>query len=301
MPRKFLSTLFHIARSGAKHSVWAVNVSPAGSLALLPCLRLISWIYRKPVVVRMFGGNLDEYIDSLNLLTRSFYLKTLQSTDVLALETQHLAKKLAYLGNVVQFPNTRNCSVTPIEKTHCKRFIFLSQVRREKGIAEILQAANALPEDVSIDVFGSIMEPDLEAQMAATDNVTYHGELQPSMVTTTLLQYDALLLPSYWQGEGHPGVIIEAFQCGLPVIATRWRQIPEVVSQHKDGILVSIKASEQLASAMTQLVQDHAFYQTLAQGAVDAGERFRSTRWHREFVGWCRHAANNKPPAKRIV
>ncbi len=45
----------------------------------------------------------------------------------------------------------------------------------------------------------------------------------------TLSEHDLLLFPSYFRGEGYPGIIVEAFQCGVPVAAAGWSAIPELI------------------------------------------------------------------------
>jgi len=99
--------------------------------------------------------------------------------------------------------------------------------------------------------------------------------------------YDALLFPTYWQGEGIPGVVLEAFQAGLPVITTDWRSIPELVDD-SCGILVPPRDVDALEAAMQQLVSDSELYQQLSGGALRKASEFSAERWTAEFVRYCR-------------
>ena len=65
----------------------------------------------------------------------------------------------------------------------------------------------------------------------------YCGAVSPGDVPEIIRQHDLLLLPTYWESEGYPGVILEAMQCGRPVIATRWAGIPEVVEEEHQRAL----------------------------------------------------------------
>ena len=86
-----------------------------------------------------------------------------------------------------------------------------------------------------------------------------------------LAQHDALVLPTYHAGEGLPGSIIEAFQHGLPVIATRWRAIPELVIPAVNGLLVEPRDVTALAQAMQRLATEPALFVELRDGALATG------------------------------
>ena len=61
-------------------------------------------------------------------------------------------------------------------------------------------------------------------------------------------EYDVLVLPTFWKGEGYPGVIIEAFSVGLPVVATNLPGISEMIDS-QSGILVPPHSASTLAKA----------------------------------------------------
>lgn len=63
---------------------------------------------------------------------------------------------------------------------------------------------------------------------------------------------DLLVLPSLT--EGLPNVVLEAFACAKPVIATNVGGVPEIVEDGINGILVSSKRSDLLAEALERLV-----------------------------------------------
>ena len=61
-----------------------------------------------------------------------------------------------------------------------------------------------------------------------------------------------LLLPTYWEGEGYPGIIIEALSVGLPILTTTWKQIPEMVNSDC-AIMIKPKSIDELVFALTNL------------------------------------------------
>jgi len=72
-----------------------------------------------------------------------------------------------------------------------------------------------------IDVYGPILE-NIEV-------LNYKGVLFGDEVIKKLQEYDVLVLPTFWETEGYPGIILEAFSLSKPVISTNFRAIPEFV------------------------------------------------------------------------
>ena len=104
----------------------------------------------------------------------------------------------------------------------------------------ILKTASHLHPNIIVDIFGP-----LDGQYTAEEIkskgkgvVRYKGTLTPAQVYQELFNYHALILPTFYEGEGYPGVILEAYNCGMPVIATNWLSIPEIVDRNT-GILIS--------------------------------------------------------------
>jgi glycosyltransferase involved in cell wall biosynthesis len=84
--------------------------------------------------------------------------------------------------------------------------------------------------------------------------VTIAGSQDPERVREHLWRSDIFLLPSL--SEAMPVAIMEAMSCGLPVIATRVRGVPELVENGETGCLVEPMDVERLAEAMVSLVVD---------------------------------------------
>ena len=85
--------------------------------------------------------------------------------------------------------------------------------------------------------------------------------------------FDVLLLPSLWEGFGL--VLLEAMSRRVPVIASRVSAIPEVVVHGETGILVEAREVDELATAMTRLLEDRALRQHMGLlGAARLEEHF---------------------------
>jgi glycosyltransferase involved in cell wall biosynthesis len=84
---------------------------------------------------------------------------------------------------------------------------------------------------------------------------------------------DVAVLPSYREAQGL--VILEAMALSRPVVASRIGGIPEMIEDGVTGLLVPPRDPEALAVAITRLLLDHPFADTLARAGHDvAHERF---------------------------
>ena len=127
-------------------------------------------------------------------------------------------------------------------------------------------------DDCSCDFFGPLVERDRADFLGAISkhpNLRYRGIAEPGTVSGVAARYDVLLLPTYHPSEGHPAVILEAYAAGLPVIASRWRSIPEVVQDGTTGLLVSARAPGEILEALEALRRDPVRYETMRRAAYE--------------------------------
>src|SRR5690606_1561204 len=91
---------------------------------------------------------------------------------------------------------------------------------------------------IIVDFYGPISESDeryFQENVEKFDNVFYKGIVTPKDVYRVLSQYDLLLLPTRYAGEGFPGTILDAYISGVPVIVTDWLFLPEFVEHGTTG------------------------------------------------------------------
>ena len=65
---------------------------------------------------------------------------------------------------------------------------------------------------------------------------------------------DLFTLPSHYHIEGCPISIIEAMAYSLPIVATKWRAIPDLVSDNFNGYIVPIESPISIANAIEKVV-----------------------------------------------
>jgi glycosyltransferase involved in cell wall biosynthesis len=94
-------------------------------------------------------------------------------------------------------------------------------------------------------------------------------------VAAVLPQSSALLFTSVAEGEGMPGVLIEAALCGLPVVATDVPGVRDVVRDGETGFVVGVDDVDGLTAGVLRLLTDPATTSRMALAARrDAESRF---------------------------
>lgn len=288
-PSAALGFVRRLRRAIGRADVVTAHVTISGLPVLGPLVVVLAGRARKPLIIRKFGGT--DLLDC-SAPRRALILWALRRADLYLAQTKALVERAAQAGlpNVVWFPNSRPMPDLPDEppgERACRRFVFLGQVHRRKGIDELIEAGEELDSEVTVDVYGPLGFDVDRSAFANLSRVRYRGIIDPERVHETLLSYDALVLPSYHPGEGYAGVVLEAFAAGLPVVCTRWRALPELVDE-SSGILVEPRDARSLYEAMSRLVRDPGLHARLRAGVRLRRNRFSDAVWHERFVEHCR-------------
>lgn len=266
------------------------NTSARGLLRAGAVVRSACKARGLPLVIRVFGGDLDLVVDEAGeRARRSLEQSTLQADRVL-LQTHALCERFKSSEDcrrVRWWPTTRDVPRVPGPKPdQARRFLYLGPIRAEKGIAEAVAASAWLPEGSSLTLVGPVHRDFDLSGLDLGDRCEHRASLPEGGVDALLAEHDVLVFPSYHRREGMPGVVLEAMQAGLPVITTRWRAIPELVEDGENGVLVPPRCPEGLGAAMRRLTESHTLFRRLRDGARVTGERFRSAHWDPKLVRW---------------
>ncbi len=262
------------------------------ALSFGPAINLISKYFRKPWILRKFGGNFDILYKNSSLLKKAFIRHFILSANLCSFQSKReveFFKKHLNTSNINWHANSRpmeNKSKYFKKRSLCRSFIYLGRVTSTKGIKEIVKASDLIDENIKIDIYGTFGNDINQTLFENYPKVNYCGVVSPDLVLETMKNYDALLLPSYFEREGYPGVIIEAYSIGIPVIATKWKAIPEIVD-NSSGILIKPGNTQSLKLAMQKLVEDNNYYQRLCRGAKKKSMDFSLSYWTRKLVEYC--------------
>lgn len=237
---------------------------------LAPVIAFLSFSRRMSVVYIVIGGWLPDYISHNKYLLR--YLRKYAEIQV---ETIEMKVRLEEYGlkNVTVVPNfSTKKSLLDYEDNQIRsmspppyRFCTFSRVKKEKGIKDAILAVKSINEKYGkticwLDVYGQIDNEFInefeQLKEKYADCFEYKGIIDGDQAICQLSGYYALLFPTYYQGEGFPGTLVEAFYAGIPVIATNWKYNSEIVEHLTTGFIYSLDDENGLLDCMTQLICD---------------------------------------------
>ena len=122
----------------------------------------------------------------------------------------------------------------PAEKGY---FLFVGRLSPEKGVETLLRAWTRETIRVPLRIVGSgPLEAQVRAAAAGSPFISYLGQLERAAVFQQMRSAHALVFPSEWY-EALPVTLLEAFACGLPVIAADRGAAGEIVRQGQTGLL----------------------------------------------------------------
>lgn len=232
---------------------------------IYPILKILKYFPLKLHIVNwVIGGNLAEYIAEGKYLSK--YVKQI---DLFIMEGIKMKKRMVDLGfnSVMYEPNFKTIGVLPqIIKANDRKihFLFFSRIMPEKGCQYILKSVEVLNKQgltnkFIVDFYGNIeneYKQEFEKKVANAANVNYCGslQLQDERNYGILAKYHYMLFPTYWQGEGFPGVVIDAYKAGVPIIGSDWNLNPEFIKDGITGILVPTHSVERLTEVMKDAI-----------------------------------------------
>lgn len=155
--------------------------------------------------------------------------------------------------------------------------VSVANLRSQKGYPTLLRAARMIVDEGLPVTFLALGSGPLEAELLAehqrlglADRFRFLGPRADAL--SFIASSDVLVLASDY--ECMPVVVMEAFVLGTPVVATAVGELPAVVHDGVDGLLVQPGRPELLAAALRQLVDRPDVRARLAEAARETGERF---------------------------
>ncbi len=155
--------------------------------------------------------------------------------------------------------------------------LFLGTLEPRKNIPTLLKAFAGIKEQIPHDLVlvgqqGWKWEPILKEieELKIGDRVHWVGYVPDSERVFFYHAAQFLVYPSWYEGFGMP--LLEALQCGCPVITSRVSSMPEVVGDA--GLLIDPRREEELQGAMLRLAQEPELREKMRLAGFEQAQKF---------------------------
>jgi glycosyltransferase involved in cell wall biosynthesis len=278
--RKVLHLVGLIFKTIACRLRWGTTILyyPPSGLAKVPMLRDIVYLicvrpWFERTIFHFHAGGLSELYDDLSPFLRRLFRAAYFHPD-LAIRSSRLNPED---GAAIQ--SKHECVIPYGIRDHASEFradarrregpfriLYVGVLRESKGVLDLLEACAILAArgaDFTLDLMGAFASTDFKGEMRTrldnlglTSRTRFLGVKHGAEKYAVYQESDALCFPTYFELETFGLVLLEAMQCGLPVVATRWRGVPSVVEDGVTGYLVPIRDPEALADGLLKLIGD---------------------------------------------
>lgn len=240
-----------------------IVIMPAyrGLVVLSIVFFLYNTLFHRRIHYVVIGGWLDQFIAQRNWIR--IILKKYQGIYVETLSMRESLEKQGF-DNVFVVPNFKSINIIAenqikISSKETMKFCTFSRVLKEKGIEEAIDAikiANSKLDGVklTLDIYGPVDEnyksEFMNLEKSFPSYVKYGGVVPYEKSVNVIKEYDALLFPTYYKGEGFAGTLIDAMASGVPAIVSDWKYNREIVKSGETGLVVHKCTADELAKSI---------------------------------------------------
>lgn len=238
-----------------------------GLKVIAPLFFLLNKIFNKNIHYVVIGGWLPDFLNNnhkMKIVLRQF--------KGIYVETNSMKKMLEKMGlsNVYYLPNFKRLKILDEDELNIVfeepyKLCTFSRVLKEKGIEDAIESVKAVNElygriVYTLDIYGQIdgnyKDRFKELEKNFPSYISYKGTVDYENSVNVLKNYFALLFPTYYEGEGFAGTIIDAYAAGVPVIATDWKYNKEIIKDKQDGLLYDYKNKNKLKEILTNIIKN---------------------------------------------
>ena len=265
-----------------------IIIMPAenGLRIFAPLLVLLNLLFHRKLHYVVIGGWLPEFLKKRKKLT-----KALMSFDGIYVETNTMRKALEAQGfnDVYVMPNFKDLNILKESElvyhhTEPYRLCTFSRVMKEKGIEDAVNAVKTVNEHFgrivyTLDIYGQVDSAQTEwfNELKSTFPLYIkYGEFVPFDKSVEVLKnYFALLFPTYYEGEGFAGTLLDAMAAGVPAIASDWRYNPEIVNE-KTGYVYPVHDNHAFVTTLISVGNNSDLLLSKKSDCLKEAEKYRA-------------------------
>ena len=277
--------LFRISKYLKEHKNIIIMPARNGIRVTAPLFYFVNMFYHKKLSYVVIGGWLPSFLEKRPLLK-----KIVSCFDGIYVETNVMLKTLEQNGlkNVFLMPNFRMLNAVRendiiINDSSPVRLCTFSRVSKEKGIEDAIRAVTELNKEYhhnlfSLDIYGKIDKEQKDwfnnIKQSFPDYIKYKGRVSYTESVCVLKDYYALLFPTYYDGEGLAGTLIDAMAAGIPSVVSDWKYNSEIIENGENGYLFKTRNVEEMKDKIRLLYMDKEKYEYMRKASLDKYRKF---------------------------
>lgn len=255
---------------------------------LTPVLNVWNVVFKKRLHYVVIGGWLPKF-----MADRKWLQKGLKNFSGVYIETNTMKTSLEKMGldNLFVLPNCKKLDILSPDRLVFPtgipyRLCTFSRVMKEKGIEDAINAITAVNKALGytamcLDIYGQVWDEYQERfdriQRGFPDYIRYCGFVNADKSVEILQTYFALLFPTYYEGEGFAGTLIDAYAAGVPVIATDWRYNSELIIENT-GFTYPTGNQSEFIKILMNVAENPCLVLSKKHSCIEEANKFRIDR-----------------------
>lgn len=175
-------------------------------------------------------------------------------------------KKIIVKPNFIEDPLKSKKNISNARKI---KALFIGRLSPEKGVDILIKAWENIHYPLEIAGTGPLFS---KLKESVPDNISFFGQLSKEEVIHKMLESSFLIMPSICY-EGFPLVIVEAFACSLPVVASRLGSMEEIIQDGVTGMHFKAGNADDLAEKVNAMF---ASQERLKQMGINARNEYEA-------------------------
>lgn len=249
--------------------------TPAGPTKLAVLRDIVILCIVRPffplIILHFHAGGVSEVYERLPALARPFYRRAYWNAD-LGIQVSKSAPsdpaELHARASVVIPNGVQDLAAgrRSAGQHGVARLLFVGLLRESKGVLVLIEALRVLASkgvQTHLQLVGELDGGAFSGQLrerideyGLSKQVVLSGVLVGEAKADAYAAADILCFPTFFESETFGLVAVEAMAFGLPVVATRWRGLVDVVKHEETGLLVSPRDPLELAHALARLIRN---------------------------------------------
>jgi len=163
------------------------------------------------------------------------------------------------------------------------RLIYVGRLSTAKNVTALIHALPYIQkeyEQVHLDILGDGNQADelqeLCMLLGVNHSITFHGNTPHEEVIKRLCHSHLFVFPTL--REGFPKVVLEAFACGVPVIASNVSVLPHLI-KNENGMVLENSNPSQIAKAVLQMISDEKKLEVIAANTLKTSRKYTLENW----------------------